>query len=70
MPNLLLSGPKDVSASDKQVVNQSAALTTSLDTTSVADHKLVVQISNICLLEFGIVFHSIFVGLAVRGLWR
>lgn len=59
------SGPKDVSASDKQVVNQSAALTTSLDTTSVADHKLVVQISNICLLEFGIVFHSIFVGLTV-----
>jgi zinc transporter 1/2/3 len=57
--------PKDGSASDKQSFKQPAVLTTSLATSSVTDHKLVVQISNICLLEFGIVFHSIFVGLTV-----
>ncbi|KAF5099592.1 hypothetical protein D0Z00_001602 [Geotrichum galactomycetum] len=58
--------PKDDSASDQQSVKQPAVLTTtSLATSPVTDHKLVVQISNICLLEFGIVFHSIFVGLTV-----
>lgn len=32
---------------------------------TAVDPKLALQISNICLLEFGIVFHSIFVGLTV-----
>lgn len=35
------------------------------DSDGEGDAKLALQVSNICLLEFGIVFHSIFVGLSV-----
>lgn len=64
---LTSSESKDDTASEKASENQPAITTTTtvLEDPIGKNEKLAAQISNICLLEAGIVFHSIFVGLTL-----
>lgn len=61
----IASVSKDEVDSIKQSDKNPAITTTSTIDSNSHDSKLAAQISNICLLEFGVVFHSIFVGLTV-----